>query len=216
MSDLPERLRRHYAEQSLSNEATRRILARGSLERRTRHRWRFILAVAAMLIAVVSVYSARHYAVKIEVADVENAVETFFAASEPQLDRQSSDSAALREWLVQHGAPAASKIPESLGKFPSVGCAKLKIGRQTAFMLCFKVEVDGTTAVAGGKRTELVHVVFVNPRSLRNPAPPRNAAKVLRHGNWSFTAWSDRSVAYVVVSALTPEQLQSALGAENT
>lgn len=211
MNDLPERLRRHYAEQSLSPDAVQRILAQASAERRRRWSLRFAWAMAAALMMGLVAYWAYNYTGKVEASDVERRVEAFFAAPDPQLDRQSPDSEALREWLVQQGAPAAAQIPPTLKPFPSVGCVTLQVGRQKVYMLCFKVDLPGAGA-ADPSRSELVHVVFVDRSSLRHAPPPREAAVVVSNGKWSYTSWSDPKLAYVVVSLLPPQKLGTALG----
>lgn len=213
MNDLPERLRRHYADQSLAPDAARRILAQGSLERRRSLRQRFVFAAAALLVVGLGLYSGFRYAVRIETFEVERRVEDFFAAQAPKLDRESPDAAALRQWLIEQGAPSEAQIPLSLRSYPSVGCATLRVGRQRAYMICLEVPTTDAQTATNGKRTELVHLVFVRSTSLRHAPTPQAPATVTQRGEWSYAVWADaeHGVTYVAVSALPPAQLRAVL-----
>jgi len=228
MDDIPEKLRRHYAAQSLSPEAVNRILRAGQISRRKgrRSRW-YAGSVAAILLVTCTLYLSLHYTKRIEIAEIETSVESFFAQSDFRLDRLSADPEVLRAWLLEQGAPAQAFLPRSLTGSPAVGCKVLHVGRRDAFMICFAVQLDSpkssqdavqrtntatqTDATSTKPAPTLVHLIIVPTSSLRHSLGVKAQPRTETHGQWTFSVWERSNTTYILASTASAERLQRLL-----
>jgi hypothetical protein len=228
MDNLPERLRQHYAAQSLSPEAVNRILRAGEIGRQRRRRFRWYGgAIAAILLAACSLYLSPHYATRVEIAEIETSVESFFAQPDFHLDRLSADPEVLRTWLIGQGAPAQAVLPPGLIGSPAVGCKVLRVGRRDAFMICFAVQLDSpkmnrdsaqrikpatqTDASSAKSASTLVHLIIVPTSSLRHSLGLKEHPRTESRGQWNFSVWEHSDTSYILASTASPERLHRLL-----
>lgn len=219
MDDPSEQLRRHYAAQSLPPEATERILAAAQAAKKKRPPlWFALFAAAAAVALVVGGYSYGKYVQRVDVVQIEDAVQAFFSQPTYQLDQASANRDALRNWLVDHGAPAEAEIPPGLAQLPSVGCKTLAVGRQYAYVLCFQTSAAGEKAMPGkvsasmmkGKTQTLVHLVIVKTSALHEGKTDIPFHTDTRNG-WTFAKSEHGGITYLVATTLDVQQLEAIL-----
>ena len=218
MSNLRDQIREHYDAKAISAEKAEAILARGraaaageepleaekvaAFPASRARAWRRILSLAAALLvfAGLAVWWKTPESSRVPFATVAPRVIEFFG-SRPELAHAPQDKAALREWLLAHGAPADFHIPASLMPLESFACSVVDVGGRKAYLSCYWRE---KTPDRGDH--ELIHLL-VGRRSDFKDAPSSAQPQRRELDGWSFASWSEGDVVYTLATAAPPEKL---------
>ena len=109
-------------------------------------------------------------------------------ATFPQLDLETEQHAAMRQWLAERHSIAQVELPAGLEKFPGIGCRTMQWQGRDVALLCFMV--DG----------EVLHL-FVLRADAFPPGKLSESPLLASSGRFSTAAWRHGDVAFV---ALTP------------
>lgn len=213
MPELPERIRKHYANTSLSAEALQRILAKANGERRAR-----VLAWAAWGVAacvLILFFIGRQVdRPGLAVAEVENQVREFFSRPDSQLDFVSPDPATAQQWLAAHGGPSAIQIPHGLSGKRTAGCEILGTGKDRAFVMCFIDEPsmeNGLTGTPRRTKVAIFHLVVVAKSAVKNLNLTSSQRRFVVDGEWSFAEWHDGPLIYILATDAGVDRLKRVL-----
>lgn len=118
-----------------------------------------------------------------------------FLGDFPSLDLATDRLPAVRDWLNQQHPLTKANLPDSLERFPTIGCRTVKWENRQLALVCFMV--DG----------EVMHV-FVLPRAefpdLRlSPTPEFTSV-----GSRNTAIWSENDNHYLVVTAAENDKLR--------
>ncbi len=212
MSDLRKQIRDHYEARELPPEKLADILARGRaaaggavVESRPVARGRILRILSRVAVLIVLVTAVTFLVVRrdrTEFAAVRPVVIGFFAHGELKYPILSPDPVALRQWALDHGAPADFRIPASLGVLPGKGCTILDVGGKPVHMLCFMtVRADGKQD--GG----MVHLLIARQGDFLH-APSSTIPEMVSDGEWNFASWSEGEITYTVAAPLRGDDLR--------
>jgi hypothetical protein len=214
MSDLGKQLRDFFAAHSLPPEKVGAILAQGRAAAAggtdakitplppaaRRSRWPLALAAALAILAGLGAFWL--FPRGIDFAKLRPVVVAFFA-HKPMYPMMSPEPEKLRQWAIEHGAPAGFRIPDKLRVLPGKGCTILDVEGKPAFLLCF-MTVDAAGQPDGG----LVHLVIARRGDFhgvpRSTTPALTAAE-----DWTFAAWAEGDTVYTIAAPVTAEVLRS-------
>lgn len=219
MPDLPQQLRDHYAGKSLAPSKVEAILTLGRAEyageakSEPRKIMKFpnlgsprltkalaFAAILAMAAAIGSLWWGKRDQ-RVAFDSIPNGMIAFFAGK-PDLHHAPQDKAALRAWLLAHGAPRDFHIPSSLLGLESFACQVVKVDGRDLYLSCYWREQRADR----GER-ELVHLLVGRKSDFRG-APESVQPKLREFGGWSFASWSDGDVVYTLATPAPMTQLR--------
>ena len=218
MSELRYQIQKHYEAKSIAAEKAAAILLRGRAaaageEPEDKNKvadfsaahawsWRSVLSLAAALFVFAGLagWWAQHEASRAPFAAVAPRVVEFFQNS-PKLTHVPEDKAAVRDWLLAHGAPPEFYIPATLMPLDSFACSVVDVRGKKTYLSCYWREER-----PGRGDHEQIHLL-VGKRSDFRDAP--SSAQPLRRelNGWSFASWSEGEVVYTLATAAPPEKL---------
>ncbi len=105
----------------------------------------------------------------------------------PRLDLQTQDWPEIRQWLSKRSSESAVDIPETLQKYPGIGCRELEWKKQRVLLVCF---------AANG---EIVHLLVV-PSSLAPTPGTVVSPRLARVRSWTSASWSRGATSYIVLT----------------
>jgi hypothetical protein len=120
-----------------------------------------------------------------ELAALHNDMSAFFKVF-PSLDVYVERQSEVAKWLAQKPGFSAAAVPESLRKFPAIGCRDIAWRGQTIALVCLMV--DG----------EVVHLLIVPPQVVGERVP--EAPQFTRSGTVSSAAWSRENMLYLAMT----------------
>ncbi len=167
---------------------------------------RMAMAAAVLLCAMLAFQFGTRRPKLIPFAVIAPRIIEIFHAPHPL--NQSQDKAALREWLLAHGAPADFQIPAKLAVLKSVGCTVVDVQGKPAYLTCFWREPG-----PGATKRELIHLLAVRRSDFRDgPAGPIPQLREME--GWSFASWAAGDIIYTMATPAPLEKLRPFLVGE--
>ncbi len=217
MSDDSNNIKRYYSAARLSPDAINRCLSVASHARRRQMIARIVLAAAAMLVISAGI-GIHRFVSRTSIEDVEKQVSGFFERPDARLDFASENPTLVRQWLKEQGGPQEFAIPPGLAGKPTAGCEILGHAGGRIFVVCF---VSGEKLTAADKADSqspgsahppgIVHLVLIPKSPLAEILPPRSQARVVNGSKWSYAAWNEGALDYLLVTDAGNETLRQAL-----
>ena len=214
MSDLRKQIRDHYDARSLPPEKVDAILAQGRAAAAgetgakvtplppvaRRRRWPLALAAALAILAGIGAFWL--FPRGVDFAKLRPVVAAFFV-NKPMYPMMSPEPEKLRQWALEHGAPATFQIPAKLRDLPGKGCTILDVEGKPAFLLCF-MTVDAAGQPDGG----LVHLIIAR-RGDFHGVPRSTTPALTAAGEWNFASWTEGDIVYTIAAPTAVEKLRS-------
>lgn len=173
------------------------IIAESSV--RTAPRWRrsSLVAAAAIVIIIVSIFSfwsnlPRLRPSEVNFAAYRNRMARTATRTDYAMDVESSDLAQIRAYLAQKRAPADFVLPGKVAQTQAVGGGVLAWQGRPVAMICFRTGKP----LSPGVRSDLLLFV-INRQDLAEP-PPVGAPEFNTVGNLSTATWTEGGKVYLL------------------
>lgn len=207
MPEIPDSIRHYYAAATLSADAVERCLTAARSVRR-RHTLAWTALAATAVIAVAAWIGTGRNPSRTTLEDVEQRVSAFFERPDARLDFASADPTVVRQWVESHGGPRGFAIPPGLAGKPTAGCQILGEAKQRIFVVCFVSSDEGPDTAT---RVRIVHLAVIPKSAIADIPPLRSDIRIVKQHRWSYAAWSDEALVYVLLSEAGSEPLRQAL-----
>lgn len=168
-----------------------RILS-GQIERENPRQWTLGHTLAAAAIVLILLTPIAFFANRFEASgpqtfaamkiDMGNYLSRFFV-----LEMQSPEIDEIRHYLLDEQGFPDFKIPETLAKYPGIGCQLIDWHDETIALVCFNV--DG----------EVVHLFVIDPATI-DTVPTGSVPEFEQVDRWATYAWTEKSRAYYVTT----------------
>ena len=122
-------------------------------------------------------------------------------ASRTPFDREHADPAQLLAWLRENAAPAPAALPASLRDRRTFGCKAWTWKGRRFSLVCFDL--------GGGAEA---HIVTTDRAQLYG-APPEGRPVFATKDKWSVAAWSEGTVACMLIGNRGPDAVKRLLAA---
>lgn len=184
-----------------------RILRNSWPPRAVRHRFQStmlrLVASIVFIAALLFGWSALSGRGKLGKAESMTAALSEFLKEFPLLDLKTSRWPEINEWVTFKTAGLDIRIPDSMQKYPGIGCRELSWKEKRVFLVCF---------AANG---EVVHL-FIIPNSGLAGSASELAPQFSRVRDWSAAAWTQGDNSYWVLTKGSEELLKGIVAARQS
>lgn len=113
------------------------------------------------------------------------------------LGKMTNNSAEIRAWLAERGAPSDYELPPGLRSVPGIGCQSFDMGGTKVSLVCFMLGKD-----------QMVHLFVVDKAALKDA--PADIRPTLHTGNGlAWATWTSGGKSYVLTGMnVTKETLR--------
>lgn len=157
--------------------------------RKSRHRYRWPVALAATLILLLTLgalLSGRFVSPPTEYAALQTDMAEFLVTF-PRLDLATDQWPAIARWLTSKPGLSAAQVPSGLEKYPGLGCREIQWRGKSLMLVCFAAQ------------GQIVHL-FVLPSGEFQGAPEVSTPNFNRVGGWNMAGWTRGSISYLALT----------------